>query len=170
MMQRLDALRFLRARPAIAVIWVALLPAAVSGCASTGLADLVPTTATAPQSTQSESAPAPTGAQRGTATVSGATADAEPVAAVETVAAPEPALVNGPKNTGAFPNLNIAPQVANAQITDDEKAAETQSLQATQAGLAATAPGVGKVTADAVLLRKLAAKHAKEALKKIEGQ
>jgi hypothetical protein len=171
MTQRLDALQFLRAGRAVAVIGLAMLPAAVAGCASTGLDDLVPTTSTASQSTLPESAPRPTGVQRGTATASSATANGALAAPVETVAAPsEPLLSNGPKNSGTFPNLNIPPQVANTQITDDEKAAETQSLRATQAGVAASAPGVGKVTTDAVLLRKLAAKHAGDALKKIEGQ
>jgi hypothetical protein len=167
MMQRLDALRLLRGGRAVAVIGLVLLPAAVSGCASTGLDELVPTTSTASQSTLPDSAPRPTGAQRGTATASSANGGL--AAPVETVAAP-PALANGPKDTGTFPNLNIAPQVANAQITDDEKTTDTQSLQATQAGVAANAPGIGKVSGDAALLRKLAAKHASDALKQIEAQ
>ena len=128
----------------------AILAAAATGCSSTGTDELVPNpSATADNVSQ------PAAAQRGTASAS----------ALEASAA-EP---RGPNNTGTYPNLNIPPQTANAQITDEEKAAETEALRATQERTASTAADLGKGVADPVVLRKLAAEHADEALKKIEA-
>jgi hypothetical protein len=128
----------------------AILPSLAAGCASTSIEDTVPT-ASASAATLPESAPRPAGAQRGTASA----------------AAAEPA---GPKDTGTFPNLNIPPQVAADQITDDEKTAETTDLRATQQGTATTAAGLGQGMTNPTLLRKIAAQHAADALKKIDAQ
>jgi hypothetical protein len=38
----------------------------------------------------------------------------------------------GPTDTGTFPNLNIPPQAATAQFTDEEKAAKLAQLHAVQ--------------------------------------
>jgi hypothetical protein len=76
----------------------------------------------------------------------------------------------GPKDTGTFPNLNIPPKVAADQITDQEKAAQTTDLRATQQGAATTAAGLGQGMTDPALLRKIAAQHAADALKKINAQ
>lgn len=160
MTQRLDALSFLRAGRVAGGIGLAIFAAIAAGCTSTSLDDAAPTAATLPQT-----APAPTGAQRGTATN---TAGVQLVdAPVETVAAP--AGPRGPKDTGTFPNLNIPPEVANQQITDAEKAAEVSALRAAQQQHEATLATAGKDTTNPVVLRKLAAEHADEALKKIEG-
>ena len=74
-----------------------------------------------------------------------------------------------PKDTGTFPNLNIKPQVATTQITPEEKQAQIEALHAAQQDQAATA-AASKAPTNPVLLRKLAATHADEALKEIEGQ
>ena len=135
----------------------AILAAAASGCASTGVDQLLP--GPSASATASSDVPQPTTAQRGTASAS----------ALETAAA-TPAEPSGPRNSGTYPNLNIPPQTANAQITDEEKAAETEALRATQERTASTAAKLGKGVADPVVLRKLAAEHADAALKKIEAQ
>jgi hypothetical protein len=133
---------------------LAILLALPSGCTSTGIEDAAPSMSATPQAAQ------PAGPQRGTASASKQTSGTAAAAA-------EPA---GPKNTGTYPNLNVPPQVANDQITDDEKTAQTSSLRATQQSTAAGAANLGKGVADPVLLRKLAAGHADEALKKIQAQ
>jgi hypothetical protein len=81
----------------------------------------------------------------------------------------EAAPANAPSDTGTFPNLNIKPQVANEQISPEEKQAQIEALTAAQKSHAATA-AAGSNTTDPVLLRKLAATHAQDALKAIEAQ
>jgi hypothetical protein len=153
MAQRVDTLQFLRAWRMGVMGACAILAAAATGCSSTGTDELVPNpSATADNVSQ------PAAAQRGTASASALEA-----------AATSPAEPRGPNNTGTYPNLNIPPKTANAQITDEEKAAETEALRATQERTASTAADLGKGVADPVVLRKLAAEHADEALKKIEA-
>jgi hypothetical protein len=137
---------------ALGAIACAILLGLASGCASTSIEDAAPT---ASASTLPESAPRPAGAQRGTASATDA------AAAIE---------AEGPKDTGTFPNLNIPPKVAADQITDDQKAAQTTDLRATQQGAATTAAGLGQGMTDPALLRKIAAQHAADALKKIKAQ
>lgn len=156
MTQRVDTPQFLRAWRLGVTAAGAILAAAASGCTSTGIEPLVPSPS-ASAAASPESVPQPAAAQRGTASAS-ATAAATPAEAHEA------------RNTGTYPNLNIPPQTANAQITDEEKAAETEALRATQQRTASTAAKLGKGVADPVVLRKLAAEHADAALKKIEAQ
>ena len=101
--------------------------------------------------------------------------EAAPTAAMTTAGAAETAPVEAassgaPKDTGTFPNLNIKPQVATEQITPEEKAAHVEALTAAQQQHAATSATAGKGTTNPVLLRKLAATHATDALKEIEGK
>jgi hypothetical protein len=112
----------------------------LSGCSTSSIDDIVPSAANAPTSGQ-----------------------AEPAATAETASS------GAPKNTGTFPNLNIPPQVANEQLTPEEKAAQVAALRAAQQEHAATS-AAAKDTTDPVLLRKLAVTHAPDALKEIEGQ
>jgi len=149
MTQRFDAPQFLRVGRGLRIILCAILPALASGCASTSIEDALP----------GASASSTGATQQGTASASSQAAGAA-VAAADA----------GPRDTGSFPNLNIIPQVANDQITDDEKTAQTTNLRATQQGAATTAAGLGKGMADPALLRKLAAQHAADALKKIDAQ
>jgi hypothetical protein len=155
MTQRVDTLQFLRAWRTGAMIGCAIAAAAASGCTSTGMDELVRSRSTSAGARPGDAAQ-PASAQRGTASASAMQA-----------AAAEP---SGPIDTGTFPNLNIPPQTANAQISDEDKAAETEALRAKQQRTASTAANVGKGVADPVLLRKLAAEHADVALKKIEAQ
>jgi hypothetical protein len=80
-----------------------------------------------------------------------------------------PTASDGPKNTGTFPNLNIKPQVATEQISPEEKQAQIEAMTAAQQEQAAVA-AADEGTTDPVLLRKIAAAHAKDALKEIEAQ
>lgn len=138
---------------ALGAIACAILLCLASGCASTSIEDAAPT---ASASTLPENAPRPAGAQRGTASATDASTAASEA--------------EGPKDTGTFPNLNIPPKVAADQITDDQKAAQTTDLRATQQGAATTAASLGQGMTDPALLRKIAAEHEAEALKKIKAQ
>lgn len=74
--------------------------------------------------------------------------------------------VTGPKDTGTFPNLNIKPQNAATQFTEDEKNAKLAQLSAAKSNVQAH-PGDPAAAADAAELDKLKASHAKDALKQI---
>lgn len=87
----------------------------------------------------------------------------------EVASAPPSRLSSGqPKDTDTFPNLNIPPQSAAAQITPEEKAEKFSELEAAKA-TQSTPPG-GGATADQSRLKKIAATHAAETLAEIEGQ
>src|SRR5262245_30765677 len=107
MTQRVDTLQFLRAWRMGVLASCAILAAAATGCSSTGTDQLVPN----PSAATADNISQPAAAQRGTASAS---------ALASAAATAEP---HGPNNTGTYPNLNIPPQTANAQITDEEKAA-----------------------------------------------
>ena len=74
----------------------------------------------------------------------------------------------GARDTGSYPNLNIKPQVAAQQFTDAEKTAKLNELQAERTQ-AETSPGATTEAADNAELGKLAATHADDTLKQIEG-
>ncbi len=74
----------------------------------------------------------------------------------------------GARDTGSYPNLNIKPQVAAQQFTDAEKTAKLNELQAERTQ-AETSPGATTEAADNAELGKLAATHANDTLKQIEG-
>jgi hypothetical protein len=73
-----------------------------------------------------------------------------------------------PRNTGTFPNLNIPPQSAAAQIGAQQKAARLAELNAARSGQKAP-PGAAGTSASKARLKKLASTHATEALKEIEN-
>ncbi len=73
----------------------------------------------------------------------------------------------GPKDTGTFPNLNIAPQRAAPQLTDAETKAKLARLDAERAATQRSAAGSG-ADASAAALRSLAANHGKDTLREIE--
>jgi hypothetical protein len=72
-------------------------------------------------------------------------------------------------NTGTYPNLNIAPQVAAPQLSDEEKNAKLAGLKAAQNAQAAKG-GSGETPNDETLLKKLAATHGQKTLSEIEGK
>ncbi|MDW6023917.1 hypothetical protein SAZ10_19400 [Mesorhizobium sp. BAC0120] len=123
---------------AVALAGFGLLSAALAGCASTSNGNTVPRASSSGQVGTASSKSVDTG------------------------------LSEGPRNTGTFPNLNIPPKAATAQITPDEKTADTESLQAAQQAKAARA--AGEAPTDPAVLRKLAATHTADTLKVIEGQ
>jgi hypothetical protein len=87
--------------------------------------------------------------------------------ASQTVEEAVPSGARGPINTGTFPNLNIPPKPAADQLSPSQSQADTAALRAAQQQNAAAAAAPSD-QADPVLLRKLAASHAEEALKEIE--
>jgi hypothetical protein len=78
-------------------------------------------------------------------------------------------LAGGPRKTGEFPNLNVQPGAAAAQITPAEKAAMLGELRAKQAGVAAAAANA-KPPDRVQNLRRLGSKHAEDALEAIEKE
>lgn len=89
--------------------------------------------------------------------------------------APAPHLVGGSgevqgvgRNTGSFPNLNVAPTVAAEQLTPEQKDAKLGQLGADKQRQAA-AGAKASPTVDPAQLSKIGATHAEEALKSIEG-
>lgn len=75
----------------------------------------------------------------------------------------------GPLDTGTYPNLNVRPDVAATQITDDDKARLTGRLEAAQSIQTASGSGAG-TTGDPQHLQKLAAEHGDETLKAIAAK
>jgi hypothetical protein len=75
----------------------------------------------------------------------------------------------GAVNTGTYPNLNVAAQVAAQPMTDDEAAGLKNRVQSARSRQAAAGKGAG-TTGDPVKLKKLAESHGPETLKQIEGQ
>lgn len=69
---------------------------------------------------------------------------------------------------GDYPNLNVVPPSAAAQITDAERRQEADALRARREQLAGTR--AGGVRDGSGELRRLARSHAQETLKEIEGQ
>ncbi|RUX43762.1 hypothetical protein EOA33_28515 [Mesorhizobium sp. M4A.F.Ca.ET.050.02.1.1] len=84
------------------------------------------------------------------------TTNAAPVAGVE-----------GPKDTGSYPNLNIPPQVAAKQLTKEETDAKLAQLKGEQQAQLAKSGG-GDQTASPAALNSLAKNHGDQALKQIE--
>ena len=146
MKQRLDRALFWRSGVVPAVVGLALMSAALAGCASATIDNAVPTASNAQPLAPAATAPA-----------------AETAAPVDTASS------GAPRNSGTFPNLNIKPQVATEQITPEEKQAQVEAMTAAQQQQAAKA-SAPKDTTDPVLLRKLAATHANDALKAIEAE
>jgi hypothetical protein len=160
----------------------AILPAVlmVSACATASIDDAVPVAATTPQpvATTTTAAPMNTVATTTAApTTTVATTTAAPVSAAAPVAgAAQPAAQTaaaatppgGPVNTGRYPNLNVTPPSATTILTPEETAAKTAEITAARDALAARDPGTP--ADEQAKLKKLAATHADETLKKIEGK
>ncbi|MGX5803716.1 hypothetical protein ACWGS9_21075 [Bradyrhizobium sp. Arg314] len=79
------------------------------------------------------------------------------------------ALTEGPKDTGSYPNLNVAPQVAAKQLTKEETAANLAQLKAEQQAQLAKGSGA-KAPANSAALNTLARTHGGDTLKQIEGK
>ncbi|WP_320410217.1 hypothetical protein [Mesorhizobium sp. Root157] len=95
------------------------------------------------------------------------TASIEDAAPAAAAAPAQPNLV-GPRDTGAFPNLNIPAQQAAPQFTDEETNAKLAALKADQA--AAQNPARAGARNDSASLNALARSHGKDTLKQIEGK
>ena len=89
--------------------------------------------------------------------------DAVPVSAAE--AQPAPAF----SEPGEYPNLNVIPTPAAAQFTPEERRAETAMLQSIREQQSRTAASQ-RVENETTELRRLARRHAKQALDEIESQ
>ena len=77
-------------------------------------------------------------------------------------------VVSGPKDTGTFPNLNIAPQNAAPQFTNDQKNAKLAELKAEKAASERAGGTVHPVSQ--AELNKIARTHGPDTLKQIEGK
>ncbi|WP_189501883.1 MULTISPECIES: hypothetical protein [unclassified Mesorhizobium] len=77
--------------------------------------------------------------------------------------------LEGPKDTGSYPNLNIPPQVAAQQLTDEERNAKLAQLKADQQAQTAKGGG-GAPAANPAALSSLAKTHGDETLKQIEAK
>ena len=75
----------------------------------------------------------------------------------------------GPTNTGTFPNLNIPPQAATAQFTDEERDAKLAQLRSKQQ---AQSPGAAPAESPEARRKRLQVSQDEQAdtLKVIEGQ
>jgi hypothetical protein len=96
------------------------------------------------------------------------TANVEDTTPAAAAARGQPNLV-GPKDTGTFPNLNIARQQAAPQFTDEETKAKLATLKADQAAARNPARAAG-ARDDSASLKALAKSHGKDTLKEIEGK
>jgi hypothetical protein len=119
------------------------LAMALAGCTTTNLADAVPEAALQPQSVAVE-----------TETPESGVAPADTVPAFS-----EP---------GTYPNLNVIPKPAAAQITSRQRSETTSELREKRAQVAAQ--GRGSAPSSSAELRRLGRSHAEEALREIEGE
>ena len=76
------------------------------------------------------------------------------------------ALVDGPKDTGSYPNLNIPPQVAAKQLTPEETKAKLAQLKGDQQAQLGKSGGTG--ASNPAELNSLAKSHGDDTLKQIE--
>lgn len=116
----------------------------LSACATATIEDAVPVSATALPSADE--------------TATSATATPEASATAASLSRP-----------GDYPNLNVVPQPAMTQITEDKRDADTTMLRSIREQQQAAARA-RRSTGSAAELRRLARSHAKDALKEIEGQ
>lgn len=86
-------------------------------------------------------------------------------AAPKTASAAAADSTDGPIDTGTYPNLNVKPQPAADQLSDNEAAGQKSALEAAKAG---QGNARGASAAEMARLRKLAKLHGKEALEEIE--
>ncbi|MCO5066147.1 MAG: hypothetical protein M9924_17275 [Rhizobiaceae bacterium] len=73
---------------------------------------------------------------------------------------------SGAVNTGTYPNLNVKPAIAAAQLSQEERDAAVDSLKGAAAGQAASGKGPSASASEAEL-RRLGATHSDETLKEI---
>jgi hypothetical protein len=73
------------------------------------------------------------------------------------------------QNTGAFPNLNLRPTAANAQLTPEESAALLTDLRSTQGRVSRTAAAAARSVPSADELRRIGAGHGDSTLQAISA-
>ena len=74
------------------------------------------------------------------------------------------------QNTGAFPNLNLRPTAANAQLTPEESAALLADLRSTQGRTSRTAAAAARSVPSTDELRRIGASHGDSTLRAISAQ
>jgi hypothetical protein len=137
-----------------ALLMSAALP--LAACTTASIDDVAPAPAATSASTAPQPTPRPEAPGADGQALASADGDAE---------AAEPGA--GPRNTGAYPNLNVTPGTASAQLTPSEKAALLAELRAKQAG-AAAAVAKARPADQIEALRALGDRHGDDALKEIE--
>lgn len=134
----------------MAAILAAML--AFGGCRTTSLEDVAPTSLTPP--------PEPVA-------VTEAASDPQTASAVSAAPGEPGRKDDEARNTGRYPNLNIMPAGETAQISEEERAAKIAELEAAKEE--ARSAG-GKNGDKAEKLRRIARKHAEEALEEIKAE
>ncbi|MBZ0164766.1 MAG: hypothetical protein K8H74_18890 [Notoacmeibacter sp.] len=123
---------------------------AFGGCRTASLEDVAPTSLLPPTSAVATLETVPGESQTATATQVDKVQEGD-----------------GARNTGRYPNLNIVPTGETAQISEEERVAKVAELNA--AKQEAQSPA-GKKGDQAEKLRRIARKHAQEALEQIEAE
>lgn len=77
---------------------------------------------------------------------------------------------SGPKDTGTYPNLNIQPETAAPQMTEDQRLANAARLKGAGNAAQANATVQPMSAAEQARLKKLAEDQGKSVLAEIEGQ
>jgi hypothetical protein len=84
---------------------------------------------------------------------------------------PAPSITGGaPRNTGAYPNLNVRPEVAGQQFTPEEQAASRRGLGASGGAAKAGAATTTITPEERLRLLRLASDNGKTVLGEIEGK
>lgn len=166
-------------RRGLALFAVAAL--GLAGCTTTNIEDVAPIGASVDQPLPQQTSAIPTPAAVTAATTAATATTIAPVSGAAAAAIPEAAggaavaaaSVDGEvqgtgRDTGQFPNLNIAPVPAAEQLTAADKNAKLAELEA--ARKQALRGAAGKPASANAGLKKLARTHAADALKEIEGE
>lgn len=134
-----------------AVLAASLLLLPASGCATATIEDAVPAAALESPAAEQPESPA---------------AEASETPAVQTPGTPVgQAAFSTP---GDYPNLNVVPAPAAAQLTDEELRQEADALRARRDQLSGTRSG--GVRDSSGELRRLGRRHAEDTLREIEGE
>lgn len=80
----------------------------------------------------------------------------------------DPPAMEGARDTGTFPNLNIPVQAAAPQFTDDDRRTKLAQLKDDQAGQTSKGPNPKAVSSSEI--DKLARNHGKDTLRQIQGK
>lgn len=142
--------RFFNRRHGVRIAVLIAAMSVFSGCRTTSLEEIAPTNLVPPPARETTSATA--------------ASENDPA---EAIADAVPAVDDGPRNTGRYPNINIVPKGETAQISNAERKEKVAELEAAKKEIDAED---GDAESEADKLRRLAREHAKEALDAIKKE